>query len=186
MYLRIKASPFFDRGIFGDPVFPAGISFTDGAAVQTNSLGPLTFESNCDTENPPRHYMGGALPVWTSTMMAAFRSAGVDNFQAVAARISGLGGEIWDDYFAINILGSIAVADLGKSKFIEIMKRPSGAPFLGFQELVIDPAKANNSAFFRLAENPIEVLIHERIVAALKSAAPAGGWGFLTRQVATA
>lgn len=182
-YFTIEASPFYERGIFNDPDLPDGVSCTSGSLVDVSQLGPLHFESNCDAEYPPRHYMGGGWPVWSAAMIDAFRAAGIDNFQVAPAVILGLDGARWDDYFAVNILGLVSVADLKQSQFIKIAEQPSGLPFASFQSLVIDSTKARDSLFFRMAENPLLTLIHARTLEAVNASAPANGWGFLATEV---
>jgi len=81
MYYSILADPFQDRGILEDPSFPDGVSFIRGALIEWVPEAPLVFRSNCDDDNLPRHYMGGALPVWSKSLLEAFKAAGVDNLQ---------------------------------------------------------------------------------------------------------
>jgi hypothetical protein len=55
----------------------------------------------------------------------------------------------------------IAAADMQKSQW----SAPDGIPLIdvAFDRLVIDPAKAADLLFFRLAENNAAVIVHERL-----------------------
>ncbi len=181
MYYSIEADPFNERGIIGDPKFPNDISFMRGAFINWQPDAPLLFRSNCDDDNLPREYMGRAsLPVWSKALLNEFRLAGVDNIQAFPAVVEDIDGNIkWKDYFAINVIGKVSAADLSESEYIEIGERPGGLPFAGFQNIVIDPEKARGFLLFRLAENPLELIAHQRIIDHLISTAPSKGWGIL-------
>jgi hypothetical protein len=184
MYYTIKSDPFHERGIFDDPKFPDGVSFLKGAWIDWLPQTPLIFKSNCDSENPPREFMGGALPVWSKNLLNAFQAAGCDNFQFFPAIINDDDGKVnWDNYFAINVLGLISAADLFLSKYIKISERPSGLKFLGFQDLVIDPKMVQGLPFFRLAENPLEIIVHGRILDYLSANSPSHGWGILVSEL---
>lgn len=184
MYYKIKSDPFHERGIFDDPKFPDGISFLTGTWIDWLPETPLIFKSNCDSENPPREYMGGALPVWSKKLLNAFQSAGCDNFQFFPAIINDDDGKInWDNFFAINVIGLISAADLSVSKYIKVGERPSGLEFVGFQDLVIAPKKTHGLSFFRLAENPLELIVHERILDCLNASSPSQGWGILVSEL---
>jgi len=184
MYYSIKSNPFNERGIFDDPDLPDGVSFLRGILIEWEPDAPLIFKSNCTAESPPREYMGGALPVWSKTMLKAFQSAGVDNIQKFQSVILGEDGQVkWDDYFAINVLGLVAAADLSASRYTKIGERPSGLEFVGIHDTVIDPQKTHGLFFFRLAENPLELVVHECIIDHLKANAPSRDWGILLSEL---
>jgi len=78
-----------------------------------------------------------------------FEGAGVDNLQTFPAIIkSETDGTVWDNYFAVNVLGLISCADLSKSTYTEIM--PGS---YRFRELAIYPEKAKGALLFRLQED---------------------------------
>lgn len=185
MFYSIKSDPFHERGIVDDPKFPDNVSFLRGSLIDWQPNEPLIFKSNCDAENPPREYMGGgALPVWSKTLLEAFQSAGVDNIQYFPAIISDDDGKIsWNNYFAINVIGLVAAADLSASHYTTIGERPSGLKFVGFHEMVIDPSKTHGLVFFRLAESPLELIVHKHVIDHLKAKAPSQGWGILISEL---
>ncbi len=77
-----------------------------------------------------------------------------------------------NDYLAVNIIGTIAAADMLKSV---VLDDPDG-PLITviFESLVIDEAKAGGHLFFRLAESVSTVVVHEKVVRHLESK---GGFG---------
>jgi len=69
------------------------------------------------------------------------------------------------DYKAVNILGLVAAADIGKS----IATPCDGVPLIDvdFDELVIDLARTRGIKMFRLAESTNAILVHESLRDAL-------------------
>jgi hypothetical protein len=177
MYIAIRSSPFFERGIFEDPMLPDGVSFLHGAMTDWQPDGPLIFRSNCDKDSPPRHYMGGALPVWSETLLQTFRGFGIDNVQAFPATITGEGNVAWRNYFAINVIGLVDAADLSASSYTQIDQTASGVPRLRFTKLVIDPAKAGDLPLFRLSHAPLTLVMDAKFLDALRKVPMEGGWG---------
>lgn len=178
MHYSIIANPFHDRGILDDPALPEGVSFIRGSLIDWTPDAPLVFRSNCDAENPPRHYMDGVMPVWSAELLDAFGRAGVDNIQPFPAIITDDGeGMEWSGYFAINVVGSVAAADLSTSQWKKIGEHPTGLPLLAFQKLVLDARKSHDLLLFRLAENPLQLIVHEGVLDQLSESAPADGWG---------
>ena len=179
MYYSIISYPFHDRGIFSDPVLPENVSFIKGEWIDWVPESPLVFKSNCDQSHPPRECMGGkAIPVWSEDLVDLFHSIGVQNIQTFPAVITGDNKDQWAGYFAVNIMGMLAAANISASSFTEIGSYADGLPMLGFEKLVIDRSKTNDQSLFRLAENRLELIAHQRVIDALKEHAPAGGWGF--------
>ena len=184
MYYAIIADPFHDRGILEDPSLPEGVSFLRGARIDWRPDAPLEFRSNCDARHPPRHCMGGALPVWSDALLNAFVAAGVDNLQPFPAVIVEDGGEMrWPGYNAINVLGLVAAADLTASDTLKIGERPGGLPLHGFQKLVIDPQKTRGLGLFRLGENPLQLVLRGDILDRLAESAPPEGWGVSAEKI---
>lgn len=94
-----------------------------------------------------------------------YRSAlaeGVDNMQAVRAILREEDGTVVStDYWAVNLIGLSAVADLQRSTFTA---QPGGAKIdTEFDRLVLDPTKAGDRLLFRLAENCSVILVHWRL-----------------------
>jgi hypothetical protein len=104
----------------------------------------------------------GRFPLYRDDLVAALRACGVDNLDVYDARIIDPdNGQVHTNYKAVNILGLVAAADMGKSQW----SAADGIPLIdvAFDRLVIDPAKAMDLLFFRLAENNAAVIVHERV-----------------------
>jgi hypothetical protein len=105
---------------------------------------------------------------------------GVDNIQYFPAQlISRSDGTVWDNYFAVNIIGVVAAADLKASEYTTVIDRPgsSGLPLVAFEDLKIDPNRAQGLNLFRLAESPSVIIISEALVQRLRSAKTDRDWG---------
>jgi len=153
-------------------------SFLKGSMITDTIQTPMEFITNFDSENLPGSFTGNSIPIWSKRLIELFKSTGVDNLQCFDATLKSEDGNyIWNDYFAVNVLGQAAVADLSHSDYVKICESPSGLPFLGFQKLVLDKSKINDQLLFRLAENPIELLAHEQLITALQKTKQEGGWG---------
>lgn len=182
-YYSILSDIFADTGIIKDPELKHGARLTAGSWIDVDEQAlPLVFATNCDADEPPRHYMGRGIPVWSEAMCDAFRSAGVGNFQSIPAILTGIEDtDRWTSFFAINVLGKIPAADMAQSTYVNIGTHPNGTPLANFQSLVIDEDKA--LSFFRLAENPMKIIIDASIVEHLQTTAPVGGWGMTVREL---
>lgn len=166
MFFTLQASPFYDRGIFEDPIYPNGVYFIRGKWLNWQPDKPLLYRSNCDREHPPRPAMGGAVPVWSPALLDAISATGVKNIQAFPAAIEADGeGFRWDNYLAINVVGMVSVADLNTSKFEKMQEQSGGL------------------SLFRLAENRLELVVHKHIIDRLSESSPPGGWGLLVREL---
>ncbi|WP_157898815.1 imm11 family protein [Luteitalea pratensis] len=154
--------------------------------VDWQPSGPLIFRSNCDKDHPPRPYMGGALPVWSETLLRTFRGLGIDNIQAFPATIVTEDAAVsWTNYFAINVIGLVDAADLSASTYTKIDTAASGVPRLRFTKLVIDLAKAADLPLFRLAHSPLTLVLQARLVDALRAIPMPGGWGMAFDELGT-
>lgn len=179
MFYQLKSDIYAESGITEEPSLPGFEgSFSDGTRITEKLPQPLVFDSSFTRDDPPRSFVGLSIPVWSSDLVDLFRRIGVDNFECFEATIKGVGPSAeWNGYFAANILGAVAAADMSKSKYMEIMRSPGGTPFVVFQELVLDGKKARPFELFRLAENMGTIVVSERVIEALKKNPRAGGWG---------
>jgi hypothetical protein len=120
---------------------------------------PWPFTMRCD-HDPDTHLADyySSRHLMSARLVEAIRGAGVDNLELFPAVITHKAtGKIIDDYLVVNVLGLVSAADLGASK-----GRPLAAGRY-FEELVVDPGKARDLLIFRLAESPIEILVHEKL-----------------------
>jgi hypothetical protein len=178
MFYEIEPDIYARSGILQEPNIPGfDDTFITGAKLFGQPPTPLVFRGNFDKDDPPRGFEGMSIPVWSYDFVELLRGIGVDNFDVYPAVINGEHGSTWANYYAVNVLGAIAVADMSKSRFLQISSAPGGTPLAGFQELVIDPAKVAMLDMFRLAESPSTLVVSERVTDALGANPRPGGWG---------
>lgn len=165
---------------------PDGISFRGGALLDSSQLPPsLEFFTGHSISNPPRGLLGLDIPVMSDELIAALSAAGVSNLQAIPALLkSTADGRIWHEFKAVNIVGLVACADLGRSDYMKIMDRPGvgSPPLLGFVDLKLDVSKAGDSLMFRLGESPGIVLVSESVVDSLLAIRSEDDWGITFTQ----
>ena len=96
-------------------------------------------------------------------------SVGVDNIDYYQLEITDeLTGRVDIDHLAFNLIGTIAAADLNKTKFSEFtLERIISADI---ESLVIDEKKTKGALMFRLAESVNGIVVHESVKNAIEAA----------------
>lgn len=183
MFYEIMPNMYADFGVVEDPVPRPGL-FRLGRIIGEAMPEPVVFAVDNTDAEPPKGMEGISVPAWSGGIVRCLQAAGVENLQAFPAilRNAALSRE-WNDYFAVNVVGLVGCMSK-TSKFTHIADRPSGPPLLKIHKLVIDPRCASGAELFRLAESPGVLLMHERLLDAMKKAAPPGGWGVAAIPVA--
>lgn len=160
-----------------------GLMLTTGALISDPISEPLRFEMEVGdpgydldpeydgppAEGPPWRpglfdYYRNAC-VMHARLLETIKTCGGDNVQQFSALIERPEtGDVYSDYFAINVIGLVSCADLAGS---------NGDP-LGrsryFYELAVAPSRSKELLLFRLAEYPPDVLVHETIARKLADA----------------
>jgi sugar phosphate isomerase/epimerase len=124
-------------------------------------LKPLNPRSSDHGPEMPE-YFKGQIPLFRDDLIEAMRSAGVDNLDLYKVRILDPdSGRSHENYKAVNIIGVVAAADMGKSKATV----HTGGPVIDveFDKLVVDDGKPRGALIFRLAEATGTILVHERL-----------------------
>lgn len=107
-------------------------------------------------------YIKGTIPLFRDDLIRGLQEAGVDNldlYQAVL--IDPDDGKRYTTHKAVNIIGVITAADLGRS---DAIINPGGAVIdVSFNSLVVDEAKTKGVLMFRLAESPTTILVHRSV-----------------------
>ena len=108
----------------------------------------------------------------TPRLVSALRAAGADNLQTFPVRVRDVatGEPLGAEYLFVNIVGRIACASLAGSEHDELGESRV------FHELRIDPEAVGEALIFRLAESPVEVIVHERLARTIRD----GGFAGLT------
>jgi hypothetical protein len=156
-----------DRAAVGD-ILNTDVDWQTGARLEDPPPVPVQVELN------PDFLPGLMMPMFDSgillfshEMLAALGEAGVDNLDVYDAVLTDpTTGEKHTNYKAVNIVGAIAAADLGKSEWAA----PSGTPIIDtdFDSLAIDDTKTGGALMFRLAECVTAIVVHEKVRAQLE------------------
>lgn len=143
------------------------ISLITGAIVDeekvTSSPWPYTLEPDMEEGLlMSDFYRGDSL--MSNRLIATLRDAGVRNFQVFPAAITNTESqEVRSDYSAVNIIGLVSCADEDTSESTPLATKQF------FLKLVIDPSRAHDLLVFRLAESPMEILVHERVAKVIEA-----------------
>lgn len=106
-------------------------------------------------------YYESSVVLMAKGLVLALREAGVDNLDTYPVIVrSTKNGDICGDYVAVNVIGSIAAADMEKSV---VLDEGAGMVDVIFSSLVIDENKARGQLFFRLAESAGALVVHEPV-----------------------
>ncbi|NBW38093.1 MAG: hypothetical protein EBR30_24335 [Cytophagia bacterium] len=178
MMYRIKPDIYAPTAILMEPNLPGfNETFLTGASFQQKLNGTLVFQSNFDLQAPPRGFEGMTIPVWSYDFVTLLHNIGVTNFELYDAIIESSKGLKWTNYHAVNVLGTVAAADMTKSLTTNIMTTPNNLPFARFHNLVINANKVLSLDLFRLAESTSTLIISQRVLSAIKDNPRSGGWG---------
>jgi hypothetical protein len=102
-----------------------------------------------------------SIPLFREDLITTLEGAGVHNLQTCPAILQTPMGTAITNYRAVNIVGTIACADLKKSQYDDITG--TGMIAVGFRKLVINEAAAGGQLFFRLAEAVASIIVHEKV-----------------------
>ena len=147
----------------------AGVLFTPSSDIPEFQppLEPIELTTRPEDEEPPRVYAElywNPVPLFSRRLVTALQAAGVDNLQTYETRlvsVQGANPPTADHYWAVNIVGRVAAADLEKSEINpEVDDRILSTDFYS---LAIDEKKTKDLLMFRLVENITAVLVHERV-----------------------
>lgn len=141
-----------------------------GRLVEPPPALPLVYTLAADRPGTPRHlYEEHFVPVMSGALRRALEGAGVDNLQCFPALLRDpLDGSEIADYWAFNVVGLVACADMARSSLMGT--NDSGMGDIDFDALVIDEAKAGDRPLFRLAESVSAIVVSERVRAAVEAA----------------
>ena len=112
-----------------------------------------------------------SIPLFSERLLKGLRAAGVDNLEDYRAQLydpdtdTTLGA-----YRAVNVIGKVQCVDMEHSEF----EPTSAAPMLELTRLAIDDAKAGDALLFRLAENPLFIIVGQRIKDAFQNVEMSG------------
>ena len=146
-----------------------GLRFSRGVPLPPARV-PAPYIVRLQTMNPdawdhgpflPEIFVGDALLV-SDRLSRALVEEGADNLEAWPARIEEPDGTVRAaDYWALNLIGLIAAADLTASL---ATVHPGGPRIdVDFDRLLVAADRARGQLIFRLAENTGAILVHDRL-----------------------
>ncbi len=186
-YFKLEDDNYLDYGLTKVPEIDDEQSEMSGSMIDPAKLPPLIFEHDFPRGEPMPHFLTGGTVLASKTLIDLLTKIGVNNFQAFPAQlVNPETGEKRDDYFLFNVIGLMKVANLEKSEYDGLMDgNPEGidAPLVAFKKLTINRNQVGDADMFRLAEEPITIIISERIDDALVKYRPEGGWGIIVEEV---
>lgn len=179
-YYKFSTTGYVDFGVQKAPLLREQ-SVMQGRVIDPQKLPKLIFEHNFPIGESIPHFLTGGAVLASNKLLTVLESAGVDNYQAIPATlINPNTNEIRADYFLFNILGLIEATILADSNYDELMEgsvEGGELPLVAFNKIVIDRKKINGADMFRLAEDPINIVVSSEVVKALKANKPKEGWG---------
>jgi hypothetical protein len=151
------------RTIRDFPDVPGVGSWVSGERFRDPIPQPITLYWYPENEDaPPKALYKAGIPMMKAALHKAFLDAGVDNLDTYALEIrSETKPEIDRTFVAFNVVGTIAAADMKKSKY-----NTNGGPAMvsvDFAGVTVDPEKARDALLFRLAQNVSAIVVHDRV-----------------------
>ena len=146
--------------------------WTLGRPLRRLPATPLRLAIERPADSVPVDFQYAGLPIFSDALLKAFLAEGVDNLETSPAVLCEASGREWDGFFAVNIIGVVACADLAKSEFNDFQQKQQHT--VSFESLVLDPSKTRDLLCFRLAEDLSSVIVHRRIAARLAERALTG------------
>lgn len=188
MYFWVREDWLLDDTVIGTPdVGYREINFISGSPIDKTLTTPIVFETSYTAGAQPHHYFdyGTRIPAVHATFVEALRGASVDNFEVFPACLKSTeDGTVWQDYFALNVIGLVNATDLDNSICEEIMGgNDEGMPALGvFEAIALYKDKLLPFDMFR---EPIggNLLMSERALEAVAQYYPEGGLGIIAEEV---
>ncbi|AGC44006.1 hypothetical protein MYSTI_02690 [Myxococcus stipitatus DSM 14675] len=175
-YLMLECLIPEDKTAFAIRPHPAieGIdSWLTGASFLSPPHATIELDWDPETSGVKKTMYASPMPLLRKDVFQVLEELGVDNIDAYPVEIRHADTGIIDkDYVAFNVLGAVMAADLSKSHYSD----PSGTGRLDmdFDSLTIEPSKAQDLLFFRLAECVSGIVVHESVADGLMAL---GGFG---------
>ena len=164
------------RFMGGWPWERCSAKFAKGVRLAPDEV-PNPLEIDIDPLESYAAEMGPLLPdvftisglVLSQRLYRTIVDFGVDNLDVYpAVMIDSQTKQRFSDFYAVNVVGLIAAADMEQST---ATIQPGGPVIdVAFDNLVIDAAKARGALMFRLAESTMNVWLHPALVQHIKSA----------------
>ncbi|PUA27887.1 MAG: hypothetical protein B0W54_15320 [Cellvibrio sp. 79] len=170
MYLKLINDKFYESTVYvKEPDnIAVDVNFLRGRLITQSLVLPIVYTTNGKSGDEVRDFLDTSYPLMSKRFVELLRAGGVDNLQLFPAVIkSEVDGSVWEDYYAVNVLGLIACADMDNSDYDEIMPG-----HYRFRELAIQAEKANDALLFRLQEDATIMVIQKSVGQFIRSQDP--------------
>lgn len=160
-----------DRAAIDEVVDDGGVSWNLGTPITASVPTPIEVRLDADEPGLLMPMFDCGILLMRDDLISALHSAGVDNLDLYpCVLLDPATGERHQNYKAVNIIGTVCAADLGKSAYIA----PHGSALIDtdFDSLAIDEEKAHGLLFFRLAECVSAKVIHHKVKSVLEKKFP--------------
>ena len=159
MYFQLSINIIYDFGIHEPKNMPLEPDFMNGSSIEMSTETPMVFTTNASSGDKLPDFWDSGIPVMSAEFVKLVEGAGVDNIQKFPIVVkSDKDNTIWENYFAINIIGLVKCVDFDKSEYIEVF--PGS---FEFDTLAINAEDAKGYLLFRLQEDPSTILIHKSV-----------------------
>jgi hypothetical protein len=153
-----------------DIYLPGSPAWQTGDRIETELPNPIEIEATAHHgyKGPPHDFFDGSIAFVSPRMLNCLKQSGVNNFDSYPVVITYRGSSEKHNVFAINILGLVAAVDEAGSN----LKSADGDFRMdtSIEGFAVDPEKAHDLSLFRLAENCMTVLVHERLKEKIEAA----------------
>src|SRR5438552_144031 len=100
------------------PLLSGVESWMTGSRFSRPLPEPIQLQWDPDTRGPQKTLYDVTIPLFRAPLLAALRAAGVDNLDSYRTEIRDpRSGRTSRDYFAVNVIGTVAAADLPNSSY---------------------------------------------------------------------
>jgi hypothetical protein len=123
---------------------------------------PLEFQLDPARGGNLTDFFPPAIPLMSGRMLQALGRAGVGSIDSYAATLFDRGGvPIAEPFYAVNLIGRIACADLEASDCT--VDDPDDPVGVDFESLVIDERRVGSALMFRLHEAANGIVVHDQV-----------------------
>lgn len=154
------------------PELPRG-PWMSGKRITYDVTTPLEYGLDPDYPGELLPFYKSAAPLMNQKLIQAIKDAGADNLQLFdAVLVDPQRSMRHTDYKAVNIIGVVAMADLGKSSTMGT--GDSEMIDVDFHRLEFRAGTAGEHLVFRLAESVNAIVVHARVRQSIEAAGVAG------------